>query len=76
MSKVKFDTSELYERIIVEYKSVDAFAKAVKMKAGTLTSRLEGRTYFYASEMERIIKALDLNPYAVKCYFFTPAKTA
>jgi len=70
MEKTKFDYSKLKGRIIEKCGSQKAFATALGISEGTLTSKLLGYTYFTQVEILKSIKILEFNPDNISLYFF------
>jgi hypothetical protein len=71
MTKVKFSYSKLRGKIKEKFGSQKAFAEALGITEGTLTSKLQGYTYFTQNEIFRSIKILGIDPDKVTLYFFT-----
>jgi hypothetical protein len=70
MQKIKFDYSKLRGRITEKCGSQKAFAKLLGIAECTLTSKLQGYTYFTQSEIIRAIKILDIRAEEAALYFF------
>ena len=66
------DTSELRNRIIREYGSIEAFAEVAKMNPSTLARHLNGTTVFRIEDTNKISKTLGLSINEIRYYFFTP----
>ena len=71
MTKVKFVYSKLRGKITEKCGTQKAFADALGITEGTLTSKLQGHTYFTQNEIFRSIKILGIDPDKVTLYFFT-----
>ena len=72
----KFDNSALRARILEQYGSIESFAKAVKMKADVLHSRLDNETEFDQGELVKIRDALKLSNDEARRLFFVPEDLA
>ena len=70
MHKVKFDYSKLKGRITEKCGTQKAFAELLGITEGTLTSKLQGHTYFTQEEILRSMKILDIESSEVTLYFF------
>lgn len=70
MEKIRFDYSKLKGRIIEKCGTQKAFAELLEITEGTLTSKLQGYTYFTQDEIIRAIQILDIEPSEVNLYFF------
>jgi hypothetical protein len=70
MNKIRFNYAKLKGRITEKCGSQKAFAELLGISEGTLTSKLQGHTYFTQTEVFRSIKILDLDPGSVTLYFF------
>jgi hypothetical protein len=70
MEKIKFNYSKLRGRITEKCGTQQAFAKLLGIAECTLTSKLNGYTYFTQEEIYRIMEILDINPEEVSLYFF------
>ena len=71
MEKIKFDYSKLKGRIIEKCGSQKVFAGLLGVSEGTLTSKMNGYTYFAQDEILRSISILEIEPVYVSDYFFT-----
>lgn len=70
MKKIQFNYSKLKGRITEICGTQKAFADLLGITEGTLTSKLQGHTYFTQSEIFRSIKILDLETGSITPYFF------
>lgn len=70
MKKIKFNYSKLRGRITEKCETQQAFAKLLGVAECTLTSKLNGYTYFSQEEILRSTEILDINPKEVSLYFF------
>ena len=71
-NKINYDSSALRARILDKYNTLKDFAQAIGMAPETLSSRLNGHTDFYATEISRICSALDVHTdEEIKLLFFT-----
>lgn len=66
-----FDYSKLRGKIVEMFGGQGAFANALCISEGTLSSRLTGKSYFTADEIVRACKLLDIALEEVTDYFFT-----
>jgi transcriptional regulator with XRE-family HTH domain len=73
MEKIKFDYSKLKGRITEKCSTQKAFAELLGITEGTLTSKLQGYTYFTQDEILKAVGLLDIEPNCVDGYFFTVA---
>ena len=71
MAKVKFAYSKLRGKITEKCGTQKAFSEALGITEGTLTSKLQGHTYFSQDEIYRSIEILGIDPGKVTLYFFT-----
>ena len=71
MEKLKFNYSKLKGRITEKCGTQRAFAGLLGITECTLTSKLNGYTYFTQSDIMRSIDLLDIDPGDVALYFFT-----
>ena len=70
MEKLKFDYSKLKGRIKEKCDSQKAFADLLGVTEGTLTSKLQGYTYFTQEEIFKSCDILEINSDKVFNYFF------
>lgn len=70
MQKIKFSYPKLKGRITEKCGTQKAFAELLGITEGTLTSKLQGSSYFTQDEIYRSIKILDLDPGSITLYFF------
>ena len=70
MEKIKFLYSKLRGRITEKCGTQQALAKALGVAECTLTSKLNGYTYFSQEEIFRIMEILDIKPEEISLYFF------
>ena len=70
MQKTKFNYSKLKGRITEKCGTQKAFAELLGITEGTLTSKLQGHTYFTQAEIFRSINILDLESVSITPYFF------
>ena len=70
MKKIKFNYSKLRGRITEKCGTQQAFAKLLGIAECTLTSKLNGYTYFSQKEILRSMEILDIIPEEVTMYFF------
>lgn len=70
MPRTKFDYSKLKGRITEKCGTQKAFAELLGITEGTLTSKLQGHTYFTQVEILRSLKILDIEHGKVTLYFF------
>ena len=66
-----FDYCKLRGRIVEKYGVQSAFASALGMSEGTLSSRLTNKSYFTTEEIVKACKLLDIGLDEVDAYFFT-----
>ena len=71
MDKIKFDYSKLKGRITEKCGTQKVFAELLGVTEGTLTSKLQGYTYFTQDEIRKTLNILDIEPADVTLYFFT-----
>ena len=71
MEKIRFDYSKLKGRIKEKCSSQKVFAELLGITEGTLTSKLQGYTYFTQDEIRNSIDILGIDPSEVALYFFT-----
>ena len=71
MARPKFSYSKLKGRIIEKCGTQRAFAELLGISECTLTSKLQGHTFFSQPEIYRAIQILDIKPSEVTLYFFT-----
>ena len=71
MEKIKFNYSKLKGRIIEKCGTQKAFAEQLGINEGTLTSKLQGYTYFSQDEIMKGVGILGIEPESVTAYFFT-----
>lgn len=70
MKRIRFNYSKLRGRITEKCGSQKAFAELLGIAECTLTSKLNGHTYFSQTEIFRAMKILDINANEVTLYFF------
>ena len=66
-----FDYSKLRGRIVEEFGTQQAFAKALGVSARTLSLKMNNRIPFGQGEIDSAITLLDATPQDIKAYFFT-----
>ena len=71
MEKIRFDYSKLKGKIVEKCGSQKAFAGMLGVTEGTLTSKMNGYTYFTQDEILRAIGILEIEPNIISQYFFT-----
>lgn len=71
MAQIKFDYSKLKGRITEKCGTQKAFAELLGVTEGTLTSKLQGYTYFSQGEILKAIDILGIDPGKTTLYFFT-----
>ena len=71
MEKIKFDYSKLKGKITEKCGTQKAFSRLLGITEGTLTSKLQGYTFFTQQEIARSVNLLDIDPDDVTTYFFT-----
>ena len=71
MDKIKFDYSKLKGKIKEKCDSQKVFAEHLGITEGTLTSKLQGYTYFTQEEIMASVDILGINPETISAYFFT-----
>ena len=71
MEKTRFDYSKLKGRIKEKCGSQKVFAELLNVSEGTLTSKLQGYTYFTQDEIMKSTDILAIEPCEVALYFFT-----
>ena len=71
MKKLRFDYAKLRGRIIEKCGAQMVFADRLGVTQGTLTSKLQGHTFFTQPEIFRSMDILDIDPSEVTLYFFT-----
>lgn len=71
MGKIRFDYSKLRGRIVEKCGSQKAFAEKIGISECTMTSKLNGYTYFNQKDIAAAAKVLDIAPGDVSSYFFT-----
>ena len=71
MEKIQFDYSELKGRIKAKCDSQKVFAEKLGITESTLTSKLNGYTYFTPAEIVKSAEILDIERVRLSDYFFT-----
>ena len=71
MEKTRFDYSKLKGRIKEKCGSQKVFAELLNVSEGTLTSKLQGYTYFTQDEIMKSTEILEIEACDVSLYFFT-----
>lgn len=66
-----FDYSKLRGRIVEKFGVQSAFASAIGMSEGTLSSKLTNKSYFSAAEIMAACDLLDVRGDDLTDYFFT-----
>ena len=70
--EVMFDYSKLRGRIVEKLGVLSAFAKAMGVSEGTLSSKLASKTYFTTEEVVKACEILDIPIEETYLYFFAP----
>jgi len=70
MEKIRFNYSKLRGRIKEKCDSQKVFAERLGVSEATLTSKLQGNTYFTQSEIWKSTEILGIQPDEVALYFF------
>lgn len=71
VSNLTFDYSKLRGRIVEKYSTLSAFAQAIGISDGTLSSKMNSKTYFSNEEIVEACKLLGIRFEEVQSYFFT-----
>ena len=71
MEKIFFDYSKLAGRIKEKFGSQRAFAEVMGITEATLSSKMNGYTYFNQAEIEKAVRLLDLETESTHEYFFS-----
>lgn len=71
VSNLTFDYSKLRGRIVEKYSTLSAFAQAIGISDGTLSSKMNSKTYFSNEEIVEACKLLGIQFEEVQSYFFT-----
>ena len=71
MKNIRFNYSKLRGRIIEKFGSQQAFAMELGIGDCTISTKLNGHTYFTQEEIAKSMKILDIDPQEVTSYFFT-----
>lgn len=66
------DYSKLIGRIIEKFGTRTAFADAMGLKLGALSSRLSNKARWQTEEYIKASELLDIPPEEIYAYFFTP----
>jgi hypothetical protein len=73
MESQRYDYSKLRGRITEKCGKQKVFAELLGVSEGTLTSKLQGYTYFTQNEIMKSIDILGIDPSKLNLYFFTEA---
>ena len=71
MKEIRFNYSKLRGRIVEKFGSQQAFAMELGISDCTISTKLNGHTYFTQEEIAKAVKILDIDPAEVTSYFFT-----
>ena len=71
MEKIRFDYSKLRGRIVEKFGTQQAFAIDLGISDCSISTKLNGHSYFTQLEIAKAIKLLDISEEEVTSYFFT-----
>jgi len=69
---MEFDFRKLTGRIVAEYGSRQAFAKAMGITKGSLSNKLNNKAGFSGADIRCCCELLSIKPEEIGAYFFTP----
>lgn len=70
MEKIKFNYCKLRGKITEKCGTQKVFAEMMGFTEGTLTSKLQGYTYFTQDEISRAVEILGIDQDKISHYFF------
>lgn len=69
---MRYNYSKLLGRIVEKGFTKESFAKQLSMNRTTLFKKLNSDSEFTQCEIMKAIDVLDINPFYISIYFFTP----
>lgn len=69
---MNYDYSKLRGRIVEKFMTLGNFAKTLNCELGIVSRYLNGKTEFRQSTIIKWANILDISPYDIGVYFFTP----
>lgn len=70
MGKKYKELSKLKGKIVEEGETIQSVAKKVGITRNTMASKLDGRTAFDITEMQKVAEILNIHPEEIVKYFF------
>ena len=68
---VKYDYSKLLGRMREYHYTQETLAKAIGINESTLNSKLNNKSYFRPTEIDRICELLDISNVEIGAFFYT-----